>query len=105
MIAQVDIGARAEEIRNFVAGGELGVAIKKGMDFVRDFADAADQDECVLLSFDFKLVDGEMRQEKLSTKASLAERRRLAGNLLKLVRKILDEKILDEALSLETVRG
>lgn len=95
MIQASDIGARSQEIRDLVAAFQLASAIKRSMDFVRDFSDRRDLDEITILSMDFRQVEDGMRRGELTFKTGSSERKRLAQQLLKLLRAI------EEALSLE----
>jgi hypothetical protein len=63
-----DIAARQEEIQDFMSNGDVCVALKRLMDFARDFSE--DQEavhECIVISANYNILDSASRRNIVPT--------------------------------------
>ena len=98
MIEPHDIEHRCDEIRDLIAGNDVLSALKKLMDFVRDFSnDRGHLDEATVISMDFRQIEAARRREELDFEAANVSRKKLVFKMLGLMHAIVDD------VSLETV--
>ncbi|MEM7101958.1 MAG: hypothetical protein AAF502_02430 [Bacteroidota bacterium] len=90
MVAANDILQRRDEIRHFIAINKLEQAIKRLMDFIKDF-DEQYQDDVILISMDY--YDWKEEKESGETQRSQIkmEKRRLAARILDTMRFVLEK--------------
>jgi Effector-associated domain 11 len=84
-----DAPRRADAIRGCVFANDMEGAIRLMLDFAQQFAAAQHADEVVLLSRDLREVDELQRREELAALEARKERRKIASNLLDLLRLLL----------------
>lgn len=98
MSASNDLRERSEEIRTLVESNDIPGAIKRLMDFVRDFSnDNSQLDEITVLSADLRELETVRRREEIDFQTAKKERRKLIFSALGLMRSVI------EGLSLEVV--
>jgi Effector-associated domain 11 len=85
-----DAPRRAEAIRGCVFANDMEGAIRLMLDFARQFSGPQHADEVVLLSRDLREVDDLERNEKVEALVARKERRKIAQNLLDLLRLLMD---------------
>ncbi|MBA2591885.1 MAG: hypothetical protein M3495_10855 [Pseudomonadota bacterium] len=86
-----DVVHRSVEIRALVASNEVPVAIKKAMDFVRDFSKRyEDEVESTVMSMEWRQIEDGYRSEQIDFAQASAARKKLARQLLGLIRAVED---------------
>ena len=86
-----DVVRRSLEIRALVANNEVSVAIKKAMDFARDFSKRYEHlDDSYIMSMEWREIDERDRREQLDFEQASAARKKLARQLLGLIRAVED---------------
>jgi len=90
MSSSHDVVHRSLEIRALVASNEVPVAIKKAMDFVRDFSNDEHEDESTVMSMEWRQIEDGYRSEQLDFAQASAARKKLARQLLGLIRAVED---------------
>lgn len=100
MIEAHDIEQRSHEIRELIASNDVLGALKKLMDFVRDFSsDRGHLDEATVVSMDFRQIEAARRREELDFEAANSSRKKLVFKILGLMHAVVDDA------SLETIDG
>lgn len=90
MNASHDVEHRSREIRDLLASNDMFSAIKKLMDFARDFSSRDHLDETTLISMQYRQVEDALRREELRFAAANASRQKLALQMLRLIRVVED---------------
>ncbi len=85
-----DAPRRADAIRGCVFANDMESAIRLMLDFAQQFAGAQHADEVVLLSRDLREVDEMQRREEVAALDARKERRKIAQNLLELLRLLME---------------
>ena len=94
MVEPHSIGGRKQEIRDLVANGEVGEAIRKLMDFVRDFSRNEDHlDEITVVSADHRALEAENRRNPMPYSRLAKERQKIVYKALALMRVVADEMV------------
>lgn len=81
MIPSNDILGRRDEIKDFLAASEMEKALKRLIDFIRDFCPDR-EDEVILLSMDYHELEKELRMELVAYQDGKVIRRKLAFRML-----------------------
>jgi hypothetical protein len=89
---------RSAEIRMLVADNQVADAIKKAMEFARDFSKRLDDlDESTVMSMEWRQIEDGYRRDALNFEQASAARKKLVRQLLALVRAV--EETLSGELS------
>ena len=85
MIEANDILSRKSEIKGYVATAKLDLAVKRCIDFYRDFK-VDDDDEAVLLSTSLYLVIEEEKKGIIEPKDAKFEKQKIASRILLIIK-------------------
>lgn len=91
MIESSDIVRRSDEIRELIANNEGIEAVKKLMDFVRDFSENRRHlDEVTVISADLRQLESELRRERIKFAAARKIRNSIIFSSLELMSTVVD---------------
>jgi len=97
MIASNDISRRSDEIQILVASNSIPTALKKLMDFVRDFATEF-LNEAIVISANFVKVEGDIRTKAIDYKEYTKGRNELLFQMLTLIDEVKNSIVVRESL-------
>lgn len=87
-----DIKLRSEEIQTLVATNDIKPAIKRLMDFARDFSkDDRHLDEVIVLSAEYHDLETARRRENIDYQTATKEKRKLLFTAFELMRTIIQD--------------
>lgn len=96
MVAPNDILARRNEIKDCLATAQLEKAIKRMIDFVRDFHEEA-EDEIVLLSMDYYDLRQDIKLGVVKREDARLDKRQLVNRLLMSLKDIFERIQIQQA--------
>lgn len=85
MIEPNDILSRKNEIKGYVAIAKLDLAVKRCIDFFRDF-DIDEDDEALLLSTSLYLIYNEEKIGQITSQDAIVRKQQVAARILKLTK-------------------
>ena len=91
-----DFAQRSTDVRNFIAINDLAAAIRKAMDLVKDFSGREHLDEVTVFSMTLREIEEGYRRERLDFDGQVSRKRKLAYQLLELVR-VVETQLLESA--------
>lgn len=100
MIAPNDISKRMDEIQNLIASDNIQGAVKKLMDFVRDFTqDHEYLHEVIVISANIKKLDTELRRRIINSEEHTKKRNELLYQMLELTNAVQNDIVVKESLT------
>ena len=87
MITPNDILERRSEIKHFVATAKLDLAVKRCIDFYRDFNNL-DDDDAILVSTSYYLILTEEQKGLITAEAARVQKQQVARRILQIIREL-----------------
>lgn len=87
MIAPNDIVERRSEIKHFVATAKLELAVKRCIDFYRDFNNQ-DDDDAILVSTSYYLILNEEKNGLITAEQAMTKKQQVARRILQILKDI-----------------
>lgn len=84
-IAPNDILERRSEIKQFVATAKLDLAVKRCIDFYRDFNNM-DDDDAILVSTSYYLVLNDEKNGLITSEEAMTKKQQVARRILQIIR-------------------
>ncbi len=89
MISANDILGHRDEVKNHIASSEIEKALKRLIDFIRNYCPNM-EDEVILLSMDYYDLEKELRMEIVSYENGKLTRRKIAFRMLNTLKSAMD---------------
>ena len=87
MIEPNDILERRNEIKHFVATAKLDLAVKRCIDFYRDFNNM-DDDDAILVSTSYYLILHEEKNGLVTSEQAMTKKQQVARRILQIIREL-----------------